>query len=146
MVINSPPLNNSLENKWEGDDIDLLDGDIRKKVIDGVASIDFSNRVYSIIEESIYVVLMETRISDINANKLIRSIGLPYSHQVEVVRISGVYRSLCRTLRKKLWYGLSCIAKNIQLPWLVSRDFNALLNEQEKKGVLKRIIASCLVF
>ncbi|MBA0697894.1 hypothetical protein Goari_021413, partial [Gossypium aridum] len=32
---NSPPLNHSLENKWEGDNIDLLGRDIRKKVIDG---------------------------------------------------------------------------------------------------------------
>ncbi|KAA3462998.1 Endonuclease/exonuclease/phosphatase [Gossypium australe] len=106
------------------------------------------------------VVLMETLISDIKVNKVIKRICLPYSHQVEVVRISGgiwilwkdnirlevmvnyrqfihmkikfddamdwvlftgVYRSFCRTLRKELWYGLSCIAKNMQLPWLVSR-------------------------
>ncbi|KAG8474051.1 hypothetical protein CXB51_034160 [Gossypium anomalum] len=129
------------------------------------------------------VVLMETRNSDIKADKVIRRIGKPYSHQVEVVRISGgiwilwkdnirlevmvnhmqfihmkikfddamdwvffteVYGSFCRTLRKELCYGLSCIAKNMQLPWLVSGDFNALLNEKEKKGVLKRIVASCL--
>ncbi|PPD99458.1 hypothetical protein GOBAR_DD03534 [Gossypium barbadense] len=50
--MNSNPLNNSLENKWEEDGIDLLDGDILNEVIDGVPSIDFSDRAYSIIEES----------------------------------------------------------------------------------------------
>ncbi|KAK5836683.1 hypothetical protein PVK06_012481 [Gossypium arboreum] len=51
-VMNTKPLNKSLENKWEEDDIDLLDGDIHNEVMDGDPSIDFSNRVYSIIEES----------------------------------------------------------------------------------------------
>ncbi|MBA0750782.1 hypothetical protein Gogos_002169 [Gossypium gossypioides] len=59
--MNSNPLNNSLENKWEEDDIDLLDGDIRNEVIDGVPYIDFSDRVYSTIEENMSKLLMDIK-------------------------------------------------------------------------------------
>ncbi|MBA0842418.1 hypothetical protein Goarm_002242 [Gossypium armourianum] len=92
------------------------------------------------------VVLMETQISGIKTDKAIRSIGLPYSHQVETVGLSGVYRSPRRILMKELWYGLSYIAKTMQLLWLVVGDFNALLYEDEKKGGLKRVASSCPIF
>ncbi|MBA0572262.1 hypothetical protein Golob_002616 [Gossypium lobatum] len=92
------------------------------------------------------VVLMETQISGIKTNEAIRSIGLPYSHQVETMGFSDVYRSPRRILMKELWYGLSYIAKSMQLLWLVVGDFNALLYEDEKKSGLKRVASSCLVF
>ncbi|MBA0781786.1 hypothetical protein Gotri_002674 [Gossypium trilobum] len=43
--MNSNQLNNSLENKWEEDGIDLLDGDIRNEVIDAKfeSYLDYSN-------------------------------------------------------------------------------------------------------
>ncbi|MBA0548544.1 hypothetical protein Golob_019637 [Gossypium lobatum] len=52
-VMNTNPTNNSLESNWEEEeDIELWEGDVKKEVVDGVPSIDFSNRVYSLIEES----------------------------------------------------------------------------------------------
>ncbi|MBA0674651.1 hypothetical protein Goari_016236, partial [Gossypium aridum] len=52
-VMNTNSTNNSLKSNWEEEeDIELREGDVKKEVVDGVPSIDFSNRVYSLIEES----------------------------------------------------------------------------------------------
>ncbi|TYG40549.1 hypothetical protein ES288_D12G101900v1 [Gossypium darwinii] len=119
------------------------------------------------------MVLMETRISGLKTDRVIKSIGVPYSHQVEAVGYSGgiwvlckdnirvevmvnhmqfihmkikfddvidlvffigVYGSPRRNLRKDLWYGLSCIATNINLPWLITGILMLCLMRMRKKA------------
>ncbi|TYJ03822.1 hypothetical protein E1A91_A12G054100v1 [Gossypium mustelinum] len=71
---------------------------------------------------------------------------LKFDDVIDWVFFTGVYRSPRRNLRKELWYGLRCITKNINLSWLIFRDFNALLDENENKGGFNRAIASCPAF
>ncbi|KAG8475310.1 hypothetical protein CXB51_031953 [Gossypium anomalum] len=42
----------SKEESWVEDDIELIEEDVKKEIMDGVPSIDFSKRVYSLIEKS----------------------------------------------------------------------------------------------
>ncbi|MFQ6636834.1 hypothetical protein Gotur_014203 [Gossypium turneri] len=45
-------MNNTMDNEWEMDDFALREDDERKGIVDRVPSIEFSDRVYGLIEES----------------------------------------------------------------------------------------------
>lgn len=51
-VLNTGSEAPSLESQWETEDFDLHEGDVKKFMVDGVLTIDFSNRVYGLIDES----------------------------------------------------------------------------------------------
>lgn len=51
VVRNSADNSHLLKNDWE-EDSDLDDGDILRKNIDGMPTLDFSERLYSIIKKS----------------------------------------------------------------------------------------------
>lgn len=52
-VLNSRSVNLSVD-----DDLELREEDVRKEVVDGVPTIEFSNRVYALIEESMSTTLV----------------------------------------------------------------------------------------
>ncbi|KAH1073947.1 hypothetical protein J1N35_026275 [Gossypium stocksii] len=52
MVLNASLEIESKEESWAEDDIELIEEDVKKEIVDGVPSIDFSERVYSLIEKS----------------------------------------------------------------------------------------------
>ncbi|MBA0842579.1 hypothetical protein Goarm_002399, partial [Gossypium armourianum] len=47
-VLNTGPM----DDEWEVDDLDLREDDVRKDVVDGVPSIEFSDRVYGLAKKS----------------------------------------------------------------------------------------------
>lgn len=51
-VINTGTEAFDLEDEWETEDLELAQGDVEKLVIDGVPSIDFLDRFYGLIDES----------------------------------------------------------------------------------------------
>lgn len=51
-VLNSGSMNSDKEDHWVADDLVLQEMDVRKTVEDGIPTIDFSNRVYGMIDES----------------------------------------------------------------------------------------------
>lgn len=62
------------------------------------------------------------------------------------VFITGVYGSPRVSVRKKLWDDLRLIAQYITSPWLLTGDFNAMLNEGEKRGGSRLSPGSCHLF
>ncbi|KAG4115173.1 hypothetical protein ERO13_D12G071301v2 [Gossypium hirsutum] len=61
-------------------------------------------------------------------------------HQKSDGALKGVYGSPRRNLRKDLWYGLSCIATNINLPWLITGILMLCLMRMRKKGGSNRVV------
>ncbi|KAH1031336.1 hypothetical protein J1N35_043510 [Gossypium stocksii] len=53
MVMNTTRRDNQKNNSWAEEDIKLQEGDVKKEIIDGIPSIEFSDRVVSLIEKSI---------------------------------------------------------------------------------------------
>lgn len=51
-VMNSNSEKVAMKNEWDGDDLKLNKGDVRKCVVDGVPTLDFSDKVYDLIDES----------------------------------------------------------------------------------------------
>ncbi|MBA0666611.1 hypothetical protein Goklo_003006 [Gossypium klotzschianum] len=51
-VLNTGPMNNTMDDEWEVDDLDLREDDVRNDVVDGVPSIEFSDRVYGLAKKS----------------------------------------------------------------------------------------------
>lgn len=51
-VLNSSPKNTVDDDEWGMGDVKLQVEDVRKEITDGVPSIDFSDRVYALIDES----------------------------------------------------------------------------------------------
>ena len=47
--------------------------------------------------------------------------------------VTAVYASLIPIVRQEFWYHLANIASQMMDPWLVGRDFNAILYAHEKK-------------
>lgn len=41
-----------MENEWDMEDLELTQGDVEKLVIDGIPTVDFSDKVYGLIDES----------------------------------------------------------------------------------------------
>ncbi|MBA0743514.1 hypothetical protein Gogos_006181, partial [Gossypium gossypioides] len=52
VVQNIGSMNNTMDDEWEVDDFVLREDNVRKGIVDRVHSIEFSNRVYGLIEES----------------------------------------------------------------------------------------------
>lgn len=52
VVLNARSMDNEMVDEWEVEDLELQETSIRKEVSDGVPSIEFSNRVYGLIERS----------------------------------------------------------------------------------------------
>ncbi|KAH0656126.1 hypothetical protein KY290_031750 [Solanum tuberosum] len=50
--------------------------------------------------------------------------------------ISAVYARCNALERLELWEELESIAEIVQCPWIIGRDFNVILNEEEKLGGL----------
>lgn len=48
--------------------------------------------------------------------------------------LSAVYASLKPSYRQDLWQYLSLLGCNLDLPWLLTGDFNQILTSLEKKG------------
>lgn len=48
--------------------------------------------------------------------------------------LSTIYASVVFDERLKLWHNLKSVADSMNLPWVVMRDFNDVINQQEKKG------------
>ncbi|KAG8472266.1 hypothetical protein CXB51_034472 [Gossypium anomalum] len=89
------------------------------------------------------VILVETRVSGRKADCVVGKIGLPYSYRIEARGFAGgiwvmwqdsIYGSPQRMKRKELWNGIGYLAQGVQSPWLIAGDFNAMLNNDEKKG------------
>ncbi|MBA0698940.1 hypothetical protein Goari_000618, partial [Gossypium aridum] len=51
MVMNTTHGDNQKNNSWVEEDIKLQEGDVNKEIINGISSIEFSNRVVSLIEK-----------------------------------------------------------------------------------------------
>ncbi|KAA3461025.1 reverse transcriptase [Gossypium australe] len=182
-VINSNPLNNHLNNKWENDNTDLMDGDIRKGDGENLDGLVGMVPVRQVIQEMVDRLEVEGRAVDTregntklddseqilgrpsgvvyqgesaghpNFGRIVKEylrkfihVKLKFDDVIDWVFFTSVYRSPHRNLRKELWYGLSYIAKNINLSWLIARDFNTLLDEDEKKCGSNRVVASCPAF
>lgn len=52
VVLNSSSENVNINDEWEMEDFDLWKDDVGKDVVDGVPSIEFSDRVYGLIDDS----------------------------------------------------------------------------------------------
>lgn len=57
VVLNIRLLNNPMDGEWGDDDMEIRKEDVRIVVADGVISIDFLDRVYALIEESMAMTL-----------------------------------------------------------------------------------------
>lgn len=62
------------------------------------------------------------------------------------VLVIAIYRSPKWSLRKELWVELGNIAQNVKLPWIVAGDFNAMLDEEDKRGGSRRSRVSYPLF
>lgn len=60
--------------------------------------------------------------------------------------LTRVYGSPIGSLCKKLGVELEAISMGVQHPWLLAGDFNAMLNDWEKKGGLRNGGSSCRLF
>lgn len=58
----------------------------------------------------------------------------------------GVFGCLCGSLRRQLRSKLELILKSVHLPWLLARDFNAMLYNGEKYGGSRIAYCSCRLF
>ncbi|WCJ37367.1 DNAse I-like superfamily protein [Euphorbia peplus] len=59
---------------------------------------------------------------------------------------TAIYGSPNPTRRKWLWDGLSSLAANIKEPWILARDFNAILTSEDKRGGSIRRMRGCPLF
>ncbi|XP_028780772.1 uncharacterized protein LOC114737043 [Neltuma alba] len=49
------------------------------------------------------------------------------------VVFTRIYASPCETKRREMWENLTNLAEKITSPWLLTGDFNDILNEEEQK-------------
>ncbi|RYR68843.1 hypothetical protein Ahy_A03g015321 [Arachis hypogaea] len=58
----------------------------------------------------------------------------PTSNNAATWLLSAIYGSPQRPNRRSLWISLHSLAANINLPWCILGDFNALLHDYERQG------------
>lgn len=51
-------MNNSIEDDWGVENLELREEDVRKEVVDGVPTIELSDRIYALIEVSMFTTLV----------------------------------------------------------------------------------------
>ena len=57
--------------------------------------------------------------------------------------VTAVYASPIPSNSKLLWYELDRISQSMSFPWLIGRDFNAILHAFKKKGGAFRYVRGC---
>lgn len=57
-IFNSGSINLSVDDEWGAEDFELREEDVRKDVVNGAPTIEFSNRVYAFIEENMSTTLV----------------------------------------------------------------------------------------
>lgn len=58
VILNAGLVDNEMIDGWDAEDLELQEIDVRKEVSDGVPSVDFSDRVYGLIERSMLKTLV----------------------------------------------------------------------------------------
>lgn len=92
-----------------------------------VKACGFSGGIWVLWKEAVCVNIEENHFQFVN-------VKVKFPLVDEWVQFTGVYGSPNRILRRELWSMLGRIAHGVNGLWLVSGDFNAMLNDDEKKG------------
>ncbi|KAI9085212.1 hypothetical protein K1719_032845 [Acacia pycnantha] len=80
------------------------------------------------------VIILEPRISGVQATKIIKKWGFKHSVRKEVVGFSAIYANPNENRRHELWEMLSSIGSEVNVPWLLAGDFNEIKTPLEQVG------------
>ncbi|TYG62082.1 hypothetical protein ES288_D07G199100v1 [Gossypium darwinii] len=84
------------------------------------------------------VVLVEIRVSGVKVARVDSVNVVVEVNHFQFVHLKVKFLDLNDWVLKELWVELGSIAQNVRLPWILVGDFNALLNEEEKEGSLRK--------
>ncbi|KAI9115451.1 hypothetical protein K1719_013770 [Acacia pycnantha] len=85
-------------------------------------------------------VIVEPKISGNKADKVV------WPGQNAKFLFTTIYGNSQQQYKKFLWQDLDQLAANLSSSWLLAGDFNAILNQDERRGGLERIAQGCGLF
>ncbi|MBA0776878.1 hypothetical protein Gotri_011819 [Gossypium trilobum] len=116
-----------LETRVSGSKVDLVIASLSFQRSHWVEAIDFSGGIWVGWKETIQVEIMRSHLQFVMTK-------ISYSYLQRLIYVVFIYGSPNIRKRRGLWDALKVTIPCSSFPWIVVRDFNAILTSNEKRG------------